>query len=522
MEKVLITTAISYTNGNPHIGHLYEAILADFIKRVYQINSKDNIEIKLLTGTDEHGKKIQTTADEQNIKPIQLCDKYSLQFKDMCDKIYTSYDYFIRTTESTHKNLVSKAIENILSSQNNEKPIIYLGEYTGYYNVREECYITQTQASQTNYIDPISLKPYEILKEPSYFFKLGKYEKVISECVNKIYPSHFIQDIKLRLSKGLDDLSITRTGFNWGITFPNDNTHIIYVWFDALLNYITGQNILYGNNSDNINDDDKVKTIHLIGKDIIWFHSVIYPAILEASFSNINYNKQISKILVHGFILDKEGRKMSKSIGNVISNEELFNLYPIEAIRYYLITNTILGQDFKFDSDNLINTYNNILIKNFGNLFQRLLKIVKPIQIEINKYIESNIDIFKLKQSQSLNMLSCFINEFNFDKYNNYLNELIFNANKDLTDKKPWTLEIKEQVKILAIMMMDFYFVICLMYPIIPSKVLELGFHFGWNYFNLNTEKIILAIPENSNKIIAFETIKISQTQTITKKKLKK
>ena len=523
IDQVLITTAISYTNGSPHIGHLYEAVLADFIKRVYQvINCSD---VKLLTGTDEHGKKIQTTAQDQNLTPIQLCDKYSIEFKEMNKKINSSYDYFIRTTEPAHKELVSKAIEGILSTQStqlDDNPIIYLGEYSGYYNVREECYITQTQASQTNYIDPISYKPYEVVKEPSYFFKLNKYEKEIDECVSKITPSYFIPEIQSRLAKGLDDLSITRTGFDWGIPFPSNNSHTTYVWFDALLNYITGQKILFGscsgsndNNNNGCSDINKFKTIHLVGKDIIWFHSVIYPSILQASYPSANYNGYIDKILVHGFILDKDGKKMSKSLGNVICNEDLFNTYPIEAIRYYLISNTIMGMDFKFDSFNLVNMYNNVLIKNFGNLFQRLLKVIKPVQKEINEYlaIQTNKNIFKEKQSNCANMLSEFVSEYNFDFYYDYLNKLMSVSNKDLTEKKPWTLELEKQVEILSFVLVDFYLTMCLMYPIIPIKVLELGTHFGWNKFDIKLEQININIPENSNKIIAFESIKIIQDE---------
>ena len=388
----------------------------------------------------------------------------------MNQKINSSFDYFIRTTEPAHKKLVSNSIENILTTQTTDNPIIYLGEYSGYYNVREECYITQIQSSQDNFIDPISSKPYEVMKEQSYFFKVNKYEKEISECVSKITPSHFIPEIQTRLDKGLEDLSITRTGFDWGIPFPSNKSHTIYVWFDALLNYITGQNILFGSNNNNPN---KLKTIHLVGKDIIWFHSVIYPAILCASYPTTNYIGQVNKILVHGFILDKEGRKMSKSLGNVITNEYLLNTYPIEAIRYYLISNTIMGMDFKFDSMNLVNMYNNVLIKNFGNLFQRLLKVIKPIQKEINDYLatQTNKNVFKEKISNCINMLSKFIVEYNFDLYHDYLNKLISVSNKDLTEKKPWTLVLEEQVGILSYLAVDFYLTMCLMYPILPTKV---------------------------------------------------
>lgn len=493
-ENILITTAISYTNGSPHIGHLYEAILGDFVKRVYKIS---NYNVKLLTGTDEHGKKIQITAQENGIEPIELCNKYSNEFIEMNKKICSSFDYFIRTTDTTHKELVLNSIKNITSTQTKENTIIYSGEYSGYYNIREECYITEQIASQTNYIDPITSKPYEIVKEPTYYFVLNKFIEQIEKTIKNVSPKYFQDEINTRISKGLDDLSITRTTFTWGINFLDD--HIIYVWFDALLNYVTGKNILFPN-------DDKIKTIHLIGKDILWFHSVIYPAILEAC----GYSKyQPYKILTHGFILDKDGRKMSKSLGNVISNEDLIKKYPIDAIRYYLITKTTLGHDFKFDADNLINTYNNILIKSFGNLFQRLLKIVKPIQNEINDWLNVNKNLIDIKQNECFEMIKQFVSwNDNFNIYNDYLNNLIDLLNKDLTEKKPWTLAMNEKVNILSEIIINYHLVMCLMYPIIPSKVIELSNYFGWtNKLNITTKEIYLDILD-ANKIIAFNYIK--------------
>lgn len=436
-QKVLLTTAISYTNGSPHIGHLYEAILGDFIKRVYEIMSFD---VKLLTGTDEHGKKIQTTAQACGINPIELCDKYSEEFKQMNNLIGSSYDYFIRTTELAHKELVSKSIELILkkniSNYKSNSNTIYLGEYSGYYNMREECYITELQASQTNYLDPLTFKPYEIVKESTYYFVLNKFTNIINKTIDKIEPANLRDEIRLRVTKGLDDLSISRTSFTWGIPLPitlntfdktdttiisnnNDNSHIIYVWFDALLNYITGKNILFPNEPIESN----IKSIHIIGKDILWFHSVIYPAILEACGYTDSFPY---KIVTHGFVTDKDGRKMSKSLGNVISNEKLLKTYPIEAIRYYFITNTIMGEDFKFDSINLVNMYNNILIKGFGNLFQRLLKVLKPVQIEINLWLDANNITFTLAKTKCNEMLEKFIDlGENFNKYNDYLNSMI-------------------------------------------------------------------------------------------------
>lgn len=493
-EKILITTAISYTNGNPHIGHLYESILADFIKKVYQINTLIPSNVKLLTGTDEHGKKIQTNAQELGIEPSQLCDKYSNEFKQMNLKIGTSFNYFIRTTEPTHKNLVSNTIKKILDSTNSNS--IYLHTYKGYYSIREEIFISDIQAALTNYQDPVTFKPYDIINEPTYYFKQSKYIQNIYTCVQTINPPEFKKDIIHKLEKGLDDLSISRTSFTWGIPFPNDSTHIVYVWFDALLNYITGANILFENSNN-------IKMIHIIGKDILWFHSVIYPAILAASDLN---NLTPYKILTHGFVLDKDGNKMSKSLGNVINIQELFNLYSIEAIRYYFITNTILGKDFKFDPDNLSNNYNNILVKDFGNLFQRLFKIIKPIHLLLNDYFYNNSDKIKSTKLFYIQQINNFLETFDFLFYNNLLFAIINNLNKTLSDKKPWTLTIDEQIEIVGEIMINFNIGMCLMYPIIPDKILKLAKYLNWNdKLNLYNFDIGLDIDITINKIIAFD-----------------
>jgi len=536
--NILLTTAISYTNGSPHIGHLYESVLADFIKKTYEITG---YQVKLLTGTDEHGKKIQTTSQELQIKPIELCDKYSKEFEQMNKNIGTDYDYFIRTTENIHVELVTQSITNILDAQSesnkptqsesnkptqsesnkptqsesnkptqseSNKPTqsIYLTEYSGYYNIREECYITDLQASRDNWMDPISKKPYEIVKEPTYNFVLETHQEQINRTIAKVIPIYFQDEIKSRLLGGLEDLSITRTSFTWGIPFPNsksnpnnnEQNHVIYVWFDALLNYVTGKKILYG--------DKKVLPIHLIGKDIQWFHTVIYPAILEELGYADLYPHQI---LTHGFILDKNGRKMSKSLGNTITNSELLNTYPIEAIRYYLITNTNLGQDFKFDPDNLVGQYNNILIKDFGNLFQRLLKIIKPIQSELNEFVKLNNQKIMEKKSYYKSKLENFLYTLDFIEYNNILSTLMDNSNKTLTEKKPWTLEKQEQVLVLGKIILDYNIIICMMYPIIPSKVRELAGYLGWaQKINMDLTNITICIEESTNKIIAFESIK--------------
>ena len=438
MDKILVTTAISYTNGSPHIGHLYESILGDFINRIYKVT---NHESKFLTGTDEHGKKIQEKSSEVNMTPIKLCNKYSKEFINMNDAIGNKYDHFIRTTSFEHLQVVIQSINHILNHQDENNKLIYLTNYSGYYNVREESYITEFHASETDYKDPISGKPYEIVNEETFNFKLQSGIDDIHKTINNIIPDNCQHTIKTRVDEGLRDISITRTTFNWGIPFPIETEfkHVIYVWFDALLNYITGKYLLYG--------DCKNKIIHLIGKDIVWFHSVIYPAILKAS----GHEKFMpDKILVHGFILDKDGKKMSKSLGNTIANDYLLEKYPVEAIRYYFINNTVLGQDLKFNEEVLVESFNKVLINNFGNLFQRLYKIIRPIKNEINDKIRLNNDnIMSTKNEWKHKVISNFLDTFNFNYYNDLLHSTMIECNKVLTEKMPWKLDMIERVDII-------------------------------------------------------------------------
>ena len=324
MDK-LITTAISYTNGDPHIGHLYEIILADFLKKIFALK---NPNVQLLTGTDEHGKKIEETSKLKHLETKKFCDINSKKFRDLYDRINIDYDYFIRTTDENHKQLVK---ESLIKSMNNND--IYLDKYEGWYNIREENFLSELEAKESNYIDPISNKPYEKIKEESYYFKLSKYKDFIKDNLNIVIPK--AEDLDNRF-ENLKDLSISRTSFNWGIEFPFDSKHITYVWFDALLNYVTGSQILGKSN----------EIYHLIGKDILWFHSVIYPAILKSCSYEEYFPK---KILVHGFVLDKNRQKMSKSLGNVIDVNYLLDKFNEESIRFYFLRNTKLGEDFVFN-----------------------------------------------------------------------------------------------------------------------------------------------------------------------------
>lgn len=465
MSNILITTAISYTNGSPHVGHLYESVLADFVSKSFGLFAN----VKLLTGTDEHGKKIQTTAQTVGLEPIELCNVNSQKFIELNKKLQVDYAHFIRTTDPVHKTLVSDSIIKSYKSSD-----IYLDNYSGYYNVREECFITEMEAKETNYTDPVTGKPYEKITEESYFFRLEKYKSHITALLesNLVFPSgKFAIGDRLETLK---DLSISRTSFNWGIKFPQFDSvksHVVYVWFDALLNYVTGARLL----GDNFN-----QTIHIIGKDILWFHAVIYPAILKSCGYESKY--QAKNILTHGFIVDKAGHKMSKSVGNVIEPDELFAKYPVEAIRYYLIMETIWGEDIKFNEDRLKDLYNNQLIKDFGNLFQRLFTLAKPIELELNEYFNNNTESICQYHNKFLGELESITNSYDLVHYKGLIASKCAHANKELTDKKPWekSVQVETKVELIAKLLVELKQIMLLHYPIIPEKITQLAGYLGW------------------------------------------
>jgi methionyl-tRNA synthetase len=385
MSKRIITTAINYTNGDPHIGHCYEAILADVISRYYRL-FEGSSNVFFQTGTDEHGQKIEESAKQKNISPQELCDFYCNQFKKLNEKAQISYDHFIRTTDDYHKKEVLRLFQ-VLEEQGD----IYLGNYEGWYSEREETFIAEHDAALTNYRDPVSQKPLTRIGEPSYFFRMSKYLPTVLQFLEKnpdfIVPESRGRDVILRL-RGLiekstetglaEDLSISRTRITWGIPIPKlletqingdqivalkHDEHCMYVWMDALLNYYTGplnKSVVYeGSNM-----------IHIIGKDILWFHAVIWLAFLKAL--KLPFPKQI---YVHDFIVDKSGQKMSKSIGNVVDPFDMINKYGPEAVRFYLLKETSLSWDLRFSEIALQQCVSSELASKLGNLINRVLSL---------------------------------------------------------------------------------------------------------------------------------------------------
>jgi len=364
-EPFYITTAISYPNGRPHIGHAYEAIAADAIARFQRALGRD---VRFMTGTDEHGLKMAQAARAEGVEPAVYAHKMSQLFQDMCDVLNVSYDKFIRTSDPVHHR-ASQAIWSAMA----EKGDLYLGRYEGWYSVRDEAFYDDGELTDGEGGDKVSTQgtPVEWTVEESWFFKLSAYQQPLLDH----YAAHsdFIQPDSRRnevlrfVEGGLSDLSISRTSFDWGVKVPGSPDHVMYVWLDALTNYLTG--VGYPDGGE-LFERYWPADLHLIGKDVVRFHAVYWPAFLMSA------GIAIPKLVYgHGFLLSR-GEKMSKSVGNVVDPIELAQLYGVDALRYFLLREVTFGQDGTYSAEAIVNRVNAELANSFGNLAQRSLSMI--------------------------------------------------------------------------------------------------------------------------------------------------
>lgn len=360
-KKFYITTAIDYVNAEPHIGHAYQKIIADVLERWHKLEGE---KVFFLTGTDEHGQKIVKSAEQAGLKPKEFVDKMAKKFKQAWDGLEVEYDRFIRTTDKDHEEFVKEFVKKIQKD-------IYKGSYEGLYCVGCERFYTEKDIE--NGCCPIHKTKVEKIKEETYYFRLSKYQKQLLklyETADFVLPKERRNEIKARVSEGLQDLSITRTSFKWGIEYPFDKKHVIYVWFDALLNYLSGA----GKKQEFWPAD-----LHILGKDNGWFHAVIWPAML------LSAGYEVPKtVFIHGF-LTFNGQKISKSLGNVISPNYLVEKYGAGSVRYFVCRNFVFGEDGDFSEKVLADRHNNELADKLGNLVSRVSALAEKYGIENSK-----------------------------------------------------------------------------------------------------------------------------------------
>jgi methionyl-tRNA synthetase len=364
-EPFYVTTAISYPNGPPHIGHAYEAIAADAIARFHRARGRD---VRFQTGTDEHGLKMAQAARAESVEPRAFADKMSCLFQSMCDTLNVSYDLFIRTSKPDHYR-ASQAIWKAME----ERGDLYLDRYEGWYSVRDEAYYEPHElvsATDGGKLSPQG-SPVEWTVEESWFFRLSQYQQPLLDHY-AVHPD-FIQPDSRRnevirfVEGGLKDLSISRTSFDWGVPVPGSNSHVMYVWLDALTNYITGLGYP---------EDTELwrrywpASVHLIGKDVVRFHAVYWPAFLMSA--GIDLPRQVYG---HGFLLSR-GEKMSKSVGNVVDPMVLAERFGVDALRYFLLREVTFGQDGSYSPEAIVARANAELANSFGNLAQRTLSMI--------------------------------------------------------------------------------------------------------------------------------------------------
>ena len=444
-KNFYITTPIYYPSGKPHMGHAYSSIVADIFARFKRL---ENYNVLFLTGTDEHGQKIQKEAKKNNKDTKLFCDELSETFRSLTKILNLSNDDFIRTTEKRHHKSVQDIWNRLVKSGD-----IYLDKYSGWYSVSDEAFYDEDEIEKIegNKVSKLSGSPVEWVEEESYFFKLSAWTSKLlnfyNENPNFILPKSRKNEVIKFVEKGLKDLSISRTSFSWGIPVPKNDKHIIYVWLDALTNYISALNF------PDL-DDKKYKNfwpadVHIIGKDILRFHAIFWPAFLLAA--KLPTPK---RIFGHGWILSDD-KKMSKSLGNILDPLEIIEKFGIDQLRYYLVKEVSLGNDGSISLENLKNCINNDLANNYGNLCQRVFSFIKkncnnkiPFSSKLNTSDKKLLNTLK----DNLPKLQALMDNQELNEYIKSVVSFSFEANKYFNDSEPWSFKKKDPERMNAIL----------------------------------------------------------------------
>jgi len=496
-KNYYITTPIYYPSAKPHMGHAYSSIIADFFARFKKI---DGFNVHFLTGTDEHGLKIQRSAEKKDMDPLKFCDEISITFRNLSKILNLTNTDFIRTTEKRHK-LSVQYLWNELEKNDH----IYLSKYSGWYSISDEAFYNEDEIEENNGVKvAISSKSIvEWVDEESYFFRLSKWEKPLLEFYQNnpdfISPSSRKNEVISFVKNGLKDLSVSRKSFSWGIKVPNDNEHVIYVWLDALTNYLSALN--YPNTKDKLFKNFWPACVHLIGKDILRFHAVYWPAFLLAA--KIDPPK---KVYGHGWILSGE-EKMSKSKGNILDPIEIINQYGLDPLRYYLIKEVSFGNDGNISQERLEDCINSDLANNYGNLCQRVTAFaIKNCNGKIPKHVNFQKDDLKILDNfkNNISKLREKIDNQDINFYIDFIVKSMFEANKYFNDQEPWkkkddilrlntivytTLEIVRKISFL-------------LFPIIPNTSLK-----AIKIFNLSEKDINISSIDDNNFLSKVDKI---------------
>ncbi len=505
-KNFYITTPIYYPSAKPHMGHAYSSIIADFFARFKKI---DGFDVNFLTGTDEHGLKIQRAAEKKGMDTLKFCDEISKTFRDLSKILNLTNTDFIRTTEERHK----KSVQNLwIELEKNDD--IYLSKYSGWYSVSDEAFYSEDEIEEADgkKLAISSKSPVEWVDEESYFFKLSKWQKPLLDYYEKnpnfISPPTRKNEVISFVKSGLKDLSISRKSFSWGIPVPNNKDHVIYVWLDALTNYISALN--YPETNNKIYKKFWPASVHLIGKDILRFHAIYWPAFLLAAKLPLP-----KKIYGHGWILSGE-EKMSKSKGNILDPIEIINQYGLDPLRYYLIKEVSFGNDGNISKERLEDCINSDLANNFGNLCQRVTSFaIKNCKGQIPNEIKFENEDLKIldKFTNNLNLIRNKIDNQDINFYIDFIVNTLFETNKYFNDQEPWkkkdnnlrlntivytTLEIVRKISFM-------------LYPIIPQSAIK-----ALKIFSINENEIKFSTLDDHNYLKKND--KINQIDILFKK----
>lgn len=479
-----ITTPIYYVNDVPHIGHAYTTLACDVMARFKRMQGAKTF---FLTGTDEHGQKVEKAAEKAGVRPQDFVDKVSQNFRDLTSVMGFRQDQFIRTTEARHRRAAQHLWTTLV-----ERGQIYLGSYSGWYAVRDEAFYQESEL--VNGKAPTGAEVTWVT-EPSYFFKLSEWQdkllKFYEENPDFIAPESRRNEVMRFVEGGLTDLSVSRTSFSWGVPVPGDETHVIYVWLDALTNYLTALGYPDDQDSEDFLDF-WTNSLHVVGKDILRFHAVYWPAFLMAAGLT-----PPRRLFAHGWWTN-EGEKISKSLGNVIDPVELVSTYGLDAVRYFLLREVPFGQDGDFSRTALIGRLNSDLANSYGNLVQRVLSFiykngggVLPWPGTLTPDDQALLNRFE----GAVNTIEGLLDQQQLHKALEHIWGLIAHANRYMDSEKPWSLKLTDPVRMNTILY-------------ILAEVIRRLALLTRPFMPTSSDQILnqLAVPENERTYSSFKT----------------